>query len=221
MTTTSTCSRHALSGAATEVLAVEDSEQGCKLAVAQQPDVILMGLEMTVMDRWEPVRRLKKDPRTRDIPIIGMSANAIASEREQAIATGCDEFDPKPIEFEGLVATIRRVTRKPKIAVCGRASGWQKISTFAGDGGHLFTTAQPVHKAFGPQFRRCEPIGWGAVLPPLLTAGYGTRVISRRPTIQSLSEQSGHSASRDCRNGFISTPARSTTGVRPRRCRSR
>jgi CheY-like chemotaxis protein len=97
-----------------EVLAVEDSEQGCKLAVAQQPDVILMDLEMPVMDRWEPVRRLKKDPRTRDIPIIGMSAYAIASEREQAIATGCDEFDPKPIEFESLVATIRRVLANRK-----------------------------------------------------------------------------------------------------------
>jgi CheY-like chemotaxis protein len=55
------------------------------------------------------VRRLKKDPQTRDIPIIGMSAYALASEREEAIATGCEEFDAKPIEFESLVATIRRV----------------------------------------------------------------------------------------------------------------
>ena len=56
-----------------EVLATEDSEQGCKLAVTEHPDVILMDLEMPVMDRWEPVRTLKKDPRTRHIPIIGMS----------------------------------------------------------------------------------------------------------------------------------------------------
>ena len=97
-----------------EVVAVEDSEQGCKLALAQQPDVILMDLEMPVVDRWEPVRRLKKDPRTRDIPIIGMSAYANASEREQAIASGCDEFDPKPIEFESLVATIRRILANRK-----------------------------------------------------------------------------------------------------------
>jgi CheY-like chemotaxis protein len=48
-------------------------------------------------------------PQTRDIPIIGMSAHAVESEREKAIATGCDEFDAKPIEFESLVATIRRV----------------------------------------------------------------------------------------------------------------
>ncbi len=97
-----------------EVLAVDDSEKGCELAVTEHPDVILMDLEMPVIDRWEAVRRLKSDPQTRDIPIIGMSAYALDSEREQAIATGCDEFDAKPIEFEGLVATIRRVLAKPK-----------------------------------------------------------------------------------------------------------
>ena len=92
-----------------EVLAAEDSDKGCKLAVTERPDVILMDLEMPVTDRWESVRRLKKEPQTRDIPIIGMSAYALASERDEAIATGCDEFDAKPIEFESLVATIRRV----------------------------------------------------------------------------------------------------------------
>ena len=97
-----------------EVLAVEDSEQGCKLAVTEHPDVILIDLEMPVMDRWEPVRTLKKDPRTRNIPIIGMSAYAEASEREKALATGCDEFDAKPIEFESLLATVRQVLTKPK-----------------------------------------------------------------------------------------------------------
>jgi CheY-like chemotaxis protein len=97
-----------------EVLAAEDSEQGCKLAVTERPDVILMDLEMPVVDRWEPVRRLKKDPQTRDIPIIGMSAHALSSERDQAIATGCDEFDAKPIEFEHLIAAILRLLAKPK-----------------------------------------------------------------------------------------------------------
>jgi CheY-like chemotaxis protein len=97
-----------------EVLTAEGSEQGCKLAVTERPDVILMDLEMPVMDRWEPVRTLKNDPRTRNIPIIGMSAYAEASEREKAIATGCDEFDAKPIEFENLLATVRHVLTKPK-----------------------------------------------------------------------------------------------------------
>jgi CheY-like chemotaxis protein len=73
-----------------------------------------MDLEMPVIDRWEPVRRLKTDPQTRDIPIIGMSAYAHHSEREKALASGCVEFDAKPIEFDTLVAAIRRVLANPK-----------------------------------------------------------------------------------------------------------
>ncbi len=97
-----------------EVLAAEDCEKGCKLAMTERPDVILMDLEMPDLDRWEPVRRLKKDAQTGHIPIIGMSAYALDSEREKAIASGCDEFDVKPIEFESLVATIRRLVANPK-----------------------------------------------------------------------------------------------------------
>jgi CheY-like chemotaxis protein len=82
--------------------------------LAERPDLILMDLEMPVVDRWEPVRALKNDPQTRHIPIIGISAYALDSERETAIATGCDEFDTKPIEFEALVATIRRLVANPK-----------------------------------------------------------------------------------------------------------
>src|ERR1700738_4371583 len=73
-----------------EVLAAEDSEQGCKLAVTERPDVILMDLEMPVVDRWEPVRTLKQDPRTRHIPIIGMSAYAEARGGEEGMGMGGD-----------------------------------------------------------------------------------------------------------------------------------
>ena len=97
-----------------QVLTSNDSEQGCELALAEHPDLILMDLEMPVVDRWEPVRTLKNDPQTRHIPIIGISAYALDSEREHAIATGCDEFNTKPIEFESLIATIRRVLGKSK-----------------------------------------------------------------------------------------------------------
>jgi CheY-like chemotaxis protein len=97
-----------------EVLAAEATEKGCKLAATERPDVNLMDLEMPGTDRWEPVRILKNDPQTRDIPIIGVSAYALDSEREKAIAIGCGEFDVKPIEFEFLLATIRRVVANPK-----------------------------------------------------------------------------------------------------------
>ena len=97
-----------------EVLAADDSEKGYEVTLTEHPDVILMDLEMPGIDRWEAVRRLKNDPQTRDIPIIGMSAYALDSEREQAIATGCDEFDAKAIDFESLIGTIRRLVANPK-----------------------------------------------------------------------------------------------------------
>jgi len=92
-----------------EVLTAKDGEKGCEMAAAEQPDIILMDIEMPVVDGWEAARRLKGNPQTYDIPIIALSAHALAGEREKAIATGCEEFDTKPIEFERLIATVRRV----------------------------------------------------------------------------------------------------------------
>lgn len=92
-----------------EVLTAEDGQRGCEMAVSEQPDIILMDLEMPVMDGWEAARRLKSTPATSGIPIIGLSAHALAGERQKALAAGCDEFDTKPIEFERLVSMLRRV----------------------------------------------------------------------------------------------------------------
>ena len=92
-----------------EVVTAEDGEKGCAMALAERPDIILMDLEMPVVDGWEATRRLKNDPQTRDIPIIALSAHALAGSREKALAAGCDEFDTKPVEFERLVATVRRL----------------------------------------------------------------------------------------------------------------
>ena len=92
-----------------KVLTAEDGEKGCTMALSERPDIILMDLEMPNVDGWEATRRLKGNPQTRDIPIIALSAHALAGEREKALAAGCNEFDTKPIEFDRLVATVRRV----------------------------------------------------------------------------------------------------------------
>src|SRR5262245_30050638 len=92
-----------------EVLTAEDGEKGSEMAAGEQRDIILMDLEMPVVDGWEAVGRLHGNTETRDIPIIVLSAHALAGEREKAIAAGCNEFDTKPIEFERLIATVRRV----------------------------------------------------------------------------------------------------------------
>lgn len=92
-----------------EVLTAEDGEKGCDMAAAERPDIILMDLEMPGIDGWEATRRLKSNPQTRDIPIIALSAHALAGSREKALVAGCDEYDTKPIEFDRLVTTMRRV----------------------------------------------------------------------------------------------------------------
>ena len=90
-----------------EVLTAEDGEKGCELAAAERPDI---------------TRRLKGNPQTRDIPIIALSAHALAGEREKALAAGCNEFDTKPIEFDRLVATVRRILANRKLRAPERAS---------------------------------------------------------------------------------------------------
>lgn len=95
-----------------EVLVAEDGQKGCKAALAEQPDLILMDLDLPVIDGWEATRRLKADPKTRDIPVIALSAHALSGTREKALAAGCDEFDTKPVEFERLLGKIRALLKK-------------------------------------------------------------------------------------------------------------
>jgi CheY-like chemotaxis protein len=92
-----------------EVITAENGEKGCEMTAAEHPDIVLMDLEMPVVDGWEATRRLKSNAETREIPIIALSAHALAGEREKAIAAGCDEFDVKPVEFDRLLDKIRKL----------------------------------------------------------------------------------------------------------------
>jgi CheY-like chemotaxis protein len=92
-----------------EVIVAEDGEKGCAMAASERPDVIVMDLEIPVVDGWEATRRIKSNPETTNIPVIALSAHALAGTREQALAAGCNEFDTKPVQFHRLVDTIRRV----------------------------------------------------------------------------------------------------------------
>ena len=91
-----------------EILSARDGVAGIAMAASERPDLILMDLNLPEIDGWEATRRLKADPATRDIPIIALSAHAMAGDREKALATGCDDFDTKPVEFDRPLAKVEQ-----------------------------------------------------------------------------------------------------------------
>jgi CheY-like chemotaxis protein len=90
-----------------EVLAAADGRLGLEAARAGAPDVILMDMSLPVLDGWEATRQLKADERTRHIPVIALTAHAMAGDREKALAAGCDEYDTKPVEIARLLGKIQ------------------------------------------------------------------------------------------------------------------
>jgi two-component system cell cycle response regulator DivK len=97
-----------------EIIVAEDGEAGCVKARAEHPDIILMDLDLLGVDGWEATRRLKADPMTRGTPIIALTASAMSSTREKALAAGCDEFDTKPIDFDRLMQKIDQLCASRK-----------------------------------------------------------------------------------------------------------
>jgi two-component system cell cycle response regulator DivK len=89
-----------------EVVMAIDGEQGIKAAKSECPDLILMDMSLPVVDGWEATRRLKAEPQTQRIPIIGLTAHAMAGDREKVIKAGCDDYDTKPVELPRLLQKI-------------------------------------------------------------------------------------------------------------------
>jgi two-component system cell cycle response regulator DivK len=94
------------------VLVAPDGAQAVTMAAAERPDLILMDLSLPVLDGWEATRRIKSALETRYIPVIALTAHAMAGDREKAIAAGCDDFDTKPVEMPRLLDKIQTLVKR-------------------------------------------------------------------------------------------------------------
>ena len=92
-----------------EVIVAEDGQRGLAMAQSGKPDLILMDMSLPVIDGWEATRRIKTDAELKDIPVIGLTAHAMATDREKALQAGCDDYDTKPIELPRLLDKIEKL----------------------------------------------------------------------------------------------------------------
>ena len=94
------------------VVVATDGAQGVAMASSERPDMILMDLSLPVLDGWEATRRIKTARDTKHIPVIALTANAMAGDREKALAAGCDDYDTKPIELPRLLEKIKDLAER-------------------------------------------------------------------------------------------------------------
>ena len=95
-----------------EVVMAVDGQQGVDMASSENPDIILLDMSLPIMDGWEAARHLKANPVTKDIPVIALTAHAMAGDKEKALEAGCDDYDTKPVEFKRLLGKINSFLEK-------------------------------------------------------------------------------------------------------------
>jgi len=103
--------KNRLSRAGFTVIVAIDGTQGLTMATSEQPDLILMDLTLPDIDGKEATRRIKADPATKSIPVIALTAHAMAGDKEMALAAGCDDFDTKPVDMPRLLEKIAALKR--------------------------------------------------------------------------------------------------------------
>ena len=92
------------------VITAENGKEGIDKAIEEKPNIILMDLSLPIINGWDATRQIKAHHETSDIPIIALTAHAMAEDKKKALEAGCDEYDTKPIEFDNLLDKINRLT---------------------------------------------------------------------------------------------------------------
>ncbi len=95
-----------------EVVVSIDGEDGVNKARSESPDIILMDMDLPILDGWAATQMLKASPDTQSIPVIALTAHAMAGDREKALDAGCDDYDTKPVEFARLIQKIETLLSK-------------------------------------------------------------------------------------------------------------
>lgn len=96
-----------------EVLEAVDGAAAVDMARAEKPDLILMDMNMPTLDGWEATRRIKADPGSASVPVVALTAHALAGDRERALEAGCADYHTKPVEFARLMEQIEQLLRPP------------------------------------------------------------------------------------------------------------
>ena len=92
-----------------EVVIAVEGQAGIDMASSSNPDIILMDLSLPVIDGWEATRQIKADPATQAIPVIALTAHAMAGDEQKALEAGCDDYDTKPIDLKRLLGKIENL----------------------------------------------------------------------------------------------------------------
>ena len=171
-----------------EVVIAVDGAQGVSLASSEAPDLILMDMSLPVMNGQAATRIIKGNEETRDIPVIALTALAMVGDREDALASGCDEYDTKPIELPRLLEKIEALLNRRKPAESGRIFRNEKVPWFLSRKPRHVNRAdelrsQHAHQNHSPQF-------------PLDVGRYGARVPGQPSDIRRGREETGSRESR-------------------------
>lgn len=96
-----------------EVILATDGQQAVEKARGERPDIVLLDLNLPILDGWTAAGMIKRDPESAGIPIIALTAHTMSDDKDKAIAAGCDDYHPKPVDFARLLTQIEALTQQP------------------------------------------------------------------------------------------------------------